>query len=129
MKNKKKIIQIAKLMFQNSLTGGFLDNKKIMSNLNILTSQKPQGLVNILRLYKRLIGQAQSLEELDIESAEVLNSAQEKDLISKTGVRKINYKLNPKMVFGAKIKHGDWIYEQSLESKLEQMSGGNQDIR
>lgn len=121
MKNKKKIAAIAKLMYKNSFTDGFLDNKKIMSNVNIITSQKPQGLVNILRLYKRYISQAQSLEELDIESAEVLNSAQEKDLLTKTGARKINYNLNPKMVFGAKIKHGDWIWNNTLDEKLNQL--------
>lgn len=121
MKNRKKIVQLAKLMYKNSFTNGFLDNKKIMSNVNILISQKPQGLVNVLRQYKHLISHALNVEELNIESAEKLNIVQEKELLTKTGAKKINYRLNPKMVFGAKIKHGDWIFEQSLESKLGQL--------
>lgn len=121
MKNKKKIAAIAKLMLKNSFSNGFLDQKKIMTNLNILSSQKPQGLVNILRLYKRHIYQALNTEELNIESAEKLNTAQEIEILAKTNAKRINYNLNAKMVFGAKIKHGDWIYEQSLENQLNQI--------
>ncbi len=121
MKNKKKIAAVAKLLFKNSFSNGYLDEKKIISNLKVLTCQKPQGLVNILRFYKRLIAQARATEELQIESTETLNPNQEKELLTKTHARKIHYKLNPKMVFGAKIKHGDWIYEQSLENKLHQL--------
>lgn len=121
MKNKKKVGTIAKILFKNSFTNGFLDKKRISSNLNKVATLKPQGLVNILRQYKRLVSHALSIEELQIESAEKLNTAQEKEVLTKTNTKRINYKLNPKIVFGAKIKHGDWIYEQSLDNKLSQI--------
>lgn len=122
MKNKKKVGIIAKILFKNSFNNGFLDNKKIMFNLNTISTLKPQGLVNVLRQYKRLIRQALSIEELQIESVDALSIDQEKELLIKTNAKRINYKLNPKMVFGAKIKHGDWIYEQSLDNKLSQIT-------
>ena len=122
MKNKKKIAIIAKYLFKNSFTGNFLDDAKIMQNIKILTSQKPHGLVNILRFYKRLLAQTLAAEVLQIETTEKLSAVQEKELMAKTNARKIIYNLNPKMVFGAKIKHGDWIYDSSLQAKLSQIA-------
>ena len=46
----------------------------------------------------------------------------EKELLSKTGARRIKYKINPEMIFGLKITHGDFVYDASLDSKLKQLT-------
>lgn len=124
MKSRKKQILIAKQMFKSSLSKGKVDTDKVRTILKRMLSQKPAGLLKILNIYKRLIEAAVSKELLILESAvEVANKKLlEKELLKKTGASKILYKTNPKITFGAKISHGDWIYDETLDAKLEQLT-------
>ncbi|OGD85625.1 hypothetical protein A2164_02175 [Candidatus Curtissbacteria bacterium RBG_13_35_7] len=124
MKNRKKIYKIAKYMFKNSLTEGIVDAKKVNLVLKEIISKRPNHLTYILKLYKKLITQALAKEELIVESASLLPNQKsiEKQLLEKTGTQRIIYKTNPKFVLGAKITHGDWVYDQTLGAKLAQLT-------
>lgn len=122
--NKKKQLKIAKTLLKKSLTNGTLDSTKVQKILIMLASAKPQGLIVILKTYKRLIEAKLKSEEVIVETAIKLSS--QKQLVSNlkkaTGAKRIIYKQNPKIVFGAKITHGDWILDNTLESKLKQLT-------
>lgn len=113
----------AKEMFKRSLTNGFLDHRKTNSVLREATAKPRPGLLNILKIYKRLIMQAEENEQVIVETPKKLakNPSFESEIINKTGARKIIYKENPSLVIGAKIKVGDWIYDASLPTKLKSL--------
>jgi len=124
MTARKKQIQIAKTMLKNSLKSGLINSKSVSFVLKEIISQKPQGLVQILKVYRRLVENKLKKEEILIESAQkVANQKQlEQEFTKNTGVKRINFKINPKIVFGAKITAGDWIYDATLDAKLNQLT-------
>ncbi|KKR51102.1 MAG: F0F1-type ATP synthase, delta subunit [Candidatus Curtissbacteria bacterium GW2011_GWA1_40_16] len=123
MTGRKKLIKIAKIMFKNSLSGGYLDNNKAKKIIAEVSSLKPTGLAKILTIYKRYLKEQLAREEIVIESATALpNKSMEKELLLKTGAKRIRYQINIQMVSGAKIKHGDWLYDESLSAKLANLT-------
>lgn len=120
MTNKKKYTQIAKIMLRASLKNGQVDPKLIDKVLKSVIAQKPAGLMLILKTYKNLVAQKLASEELVIEAA-ALPSLNKSALLAKTGAKRIVFSKNPNIIFGAKIKHGDWIWEETLDSKLNQI--------
>lgn len=123
MIRNKKLIQIAKKMFKNSMSGDYLDSKKAKRIIAEVAFQKPNGLVKILTTYKKYVQQQIAREEIIIESAVLLpNKSLEKELLSKTGAKRIKYQINSQMVTGATIKHGDWLYDESLSERLANLT-------
>ena len=124
MISRKKQKIIAKQMFRDSLTNGSTDSEKIRKVLGRAILEKPSGLLNILKIYKRLVETAVAKEQIILETAMALSNKKplEKELLKKTGARKILYKTSPKITFGAKMAHGDWIYDATLGAKLEQLT-------
>ena len=122
MKNRKKIAKIAKLLFKKSVTGGTVDNKKVELILKNL-AKKPSDTLKILKIYKKLIETALSWQEVAIETANKsqLDKKLQSQVLSKTKAQKIKYKINPKIIIGAKITHGDWIYDATLDTKIQQL--------
>ena len=116
----KKNIKIAKSMFQKSLVNGILNTACAKAILKETIAQRPRNLTNILKIYKRYIEAKTAKEELILEVpqkiAKILKI--EPELLKKTGAQKIIYKVNPRLVFGAKIFYGDWIIDASLSGKL-----------
>src|SRR3989344_5169336 len=107
---KRKIAKIAKIMFKNSLKNGQLDNGQIRSIVSKFVKLKPEGFLKILKAYEKLIETKIAREEIIIESTSPLDKNQEKEILTRTK---------------AKITHGDWIYEASLDAKLKQLTINN----
>ncbi len=122
--NSRQKIKIAKDLLKKSLSNGAVDTKKVTAVLKNLAASKPQGLIGILKVYKRLIETRIARETLIIESpAQTFNLKKfESELLNKTGAKKTIFITNPNLVFGAKITNGDWVWEDTLETKLKQVS-------
>ena len=120
----KKIKDLAKAMFKKSLKEGVVNPAGVSAVLRQTISQKPQNLKNILKFYKHLIEDKIAREELIVETAQKTKEIEkmEKELLSKTGARRIKYKINPKLIFGLRITHGDFVYDATLDSKLKQLT-------
>ncbi len=127
MKSKKKLIDVAKSLFRNSLTEGAVDPKKVRLALLAVKSGDKTNKIAILKIYKKLISQAIAKEEIILETGSRFKPSKkfEDELLAKTGAKRISYKLNGKLVFGAKITHGDWIFDSSLPAKLERLTINN----
>ena len=119
---KRKITKIAKTIFKDSLKNGRLDNGRIRTIVAKIVKVKPAGFLKILKAYKKLIETQIAREEIIIESAIGLSENQTKEILARTKAKNIHYKRNPDMVFGAKITHGDWIYDASLDARLKQLT-------
>ena len=121
----KKQAKIAKVMFKNSLdSSGYVTSPKVKAQIDQITKTKPQGLTRVLKAYKRLIETAIAKEEIIVESASEIAGQKKIDaeLLLKTGAKKITHKVNPNIVLGARIRHGDWIWDETLDSKLEHLT-------
>jgi|SRR3972149_719473 len=128
MISRKKTIQIAKSLCKKCCTPeGHIEPSKIHLVLKALSRQKPAGYSNILRALKRQVETSLAREEVTVETTQKPTNWKqlEKTLIEKTHAKKITYKTNPNIVFGAKIMHGDWIWDSSLDAKLKQLTINN----
>lgn len=125
--NTRQKIKIAKDLLKKSLSSGSVDANKVTAVLKNLAASKPQGQVGILKVYKRLIESKIAAETLTIESPASISTLKkfEKELLKKTGAKKTQYIVNPNLVFGARITNGDWVWEDTLETKLKQLTINN----
>ena len=121
MISKRKTAQIAKFMYKASLTDNHLDEPKILKILSQITKTKIQGLSKILKAYKYLVHLQSARERVVIESSTKLDPKMEKIIISKTQARKLQYQLKAQTI-GAKIMHGDWEFDATLDAKLDQIA-------
>ena len=124
---KKKQLAVAKSMLRQSLYLGLVDSQKVHQVLKEITTVKPVGLSKILQIYRKLIEVVLTKEKVIVESATKIADQKQltEKLSRKTGARKILFKINPKIVFGAKITHGDWVYDETLQAKLGQLTSDN----
>ncbi len=125
MKGQINHKKIAKMLFKKSLSAdGSVDTGKVQGVLKEITAQKPARLINILKIYKKLIEIALNKEQIIVESAQKLENQQkfEREILKKTGAKHITYKINPNIVLGTKITHGDWVYNETLQAKLERLT-------
>ena len=124
MRSRKKQVKIAKYLFKKSLSNSRLDIQKVRQALKFIIWQKPAGFITILKIYKRFISQTVAKEELIFETAAKIEKQKQLEayLLQKTGATRIRHRVNPKIVFGAKIIHGDWVYDATLDSKLKQLT-------
>lgn len=123
-KNKKTLDKIAKALFKKSQTNGNIDDKKVKLILSELTKIKPSGLSSILKTYKRLVVEKLSFEEIILETNDKISVQKSlvDELKKKTGAIRVKNITNPNIVFGLKITHGDWIWDETLGSKLKQLA-------
>lgn len=120
----KKQARIAKVLFKKSLNQkGLLDPECVRQILSTIVRNKPQGMLNILKAYRRLCQSQLKAEEVDVEISQAVKTKQlQKLILKKTGARQVNFKINPDMVLGARITHGDWVWDASLDAKLKQLT-------
>lgn len=120
----KKELKIAKSLFRKSLTNGSVEAVKVRTILNAIAKQRPAHMIGILRNYKRLIEASLSGEEVIVETpAKISNiSTFEREIKEKTSAKRIIYKVNPNIIVGAKITHGDWVFDSTLDNKLGQLT-------
>lgn len=120
----KKNLKIAGSLAKQSLDkNGWVSELKVRHIVSQISKQKPQQATSILKTYRRLIESMLAKEEVVIESPVKISLRNlENELIKKIGAKKVIYKINPDLVFGAKITHGDWVFEKTLDSKLKQLT-------
>lgn len=123
----KKQTKIAKKLFKKSLDQKRqLSANRVHQILSALTRAKPQGVLGILKAYRRLIAAQLKKEEVEVEAAQTIKSKKiEKLILSKTGARRVNFKINPEVILGAKITHGDWVWDETLDAKLQELTNEN----
>lgn len=119
--------KIARTLFKKSLTGGYVNSKNVKQILKEIVTQKPPQLTNILKIYKKLIEGSLGREQILVESAQKIIGRYKlgAEILRKTGAKRIIYKINPKIVIGAKITHGDWVWDETLQAKLSLLTNAN----
>ncbi len=124
MRSGKKYYEtIAKTFYKKSLKNDLVDEKKVRTVLSILVSEKPAGLSSILKAYKRFVTNKLASEQVVMEtnSKTPIQKSIIENLIRKTGAQRVINKINPQIVFGVKVHHGDWVWDDTLDGKLQQI--------
>lgn len=125
MNTSKKFLNLfSRSLYKKSLNKGLVDEKKVKVILKQLEKQQVAKLSYILKTYKRLISQKLASEEIIIETNDKITFQKSfiDNIKKSTGAVRIINKTNPKIVFGAKVYNGDWIWDDTLDSKLKQIS-------
>ena len=125
--SKKFLNLLSRSLYKKSLNKGLVDEKKVKIILNHLEKQQPAKLSSILKTYKRLVCQKLAQEEIIIETNDKITFQKSfiDNIKKNTGASRIINKTNPKIVFGAKIYNGDWIWDETLKGKLNQITNQN----
>lgn len=124
MKIRKKQQTLANILFKQSLDRyGALDTAKVRQILQKIARAKVEA-IPVLRAYKKKIADKLTREQILVESAVQFKNPRElaQKLTQTTGAKKVIYKINPQLVFGVKIRHGDWVWDETLGAKLEQLT-------
>ncbi len=123
MTSRTKLLKIAKTMANASLTANLVDANEVKKVTEAVISLNPANLTKILKIYKNLIENKMRKEEVTVEIPQknAISKQFEQDIKKTTGAKRVSYVINPKLVAGAKITHGDWVYDQTLDTKLEQI--------
>lgn len=123
----KKQVQIARILFKKSLDqNGNINYQKVRQILVAMAKVKPLGIAGILKAYRRRVEAQIKKEEIQIETAQTVKSKTLQELIlKKTGAGRVIFKTNPNLVVGAKITHGDWVWDETLDAKLGQLTNGD----
>lgn len=114
-----KIKQTAKQLFKLSIVDGVVNEKRVREIIQTLVSRKPLHYVKILETYKNLIENFLSAQEMVIEVPKGFDT---KDMALKTN-KKIVVKEDLSIVFGLRVIDGDWVYDNTLRAKLENIVG------
>lgn len=120
---QKKQRELAKKMYKSSLTHGLVNSLKVQQVIKEAFKNRVQNLPSVLKAYKRLIETALKKEVLIIESATPITNQKslEAQIRAKTKANKVNFEINPNIIVGARITHGDWIYDATLDTELNQL--------
>ena len=125
MNSKKQQQKIAKFLFKKSLDQeGTINAKNVQKVLKEIVARKPPQLLHILKIYKKITETALAKEQIIIESAQKTANFKklEAKLQERTGAKRIIFKINPSIVLGTKITHGDRIWDNTLEGKLKRLT-------
>lgn len=125
MKTKKQIKDLVNKVIGVSFKDGKLLEKKVLNFVNLFKSQPKTEAIELLTEYLKRLRIMINANTLVIESVTSLSQKQ-KDIIKKKfssqfTIINTEFKLNPSLLGGLKVKIGDHIYEDSIMSRVKQI--------
>lgn len=127
MKISKIAAATARRLFGLCQVNGQLDDNKLRDLVSKLIAAKPRDFQAILASIQRLTRLEQARRAVVVESATALNDAERQKVV--TGLTKdygnkltIEYKINPELLGGLRIKVGDDVYDGSVQGRIDRLS-------
>jgi F-type H+-transporting ATPase subunit delta len=126
MKVKKEALRAARLLLKASMPGGRVDTARASELTRRMVAEKPRHTLQILESFRRLLRLELDKRHAVIESATPLDDAARarvlSELTSKFGADLTSeFKLNPDLVGGLRIKLGSTIWDGSIRTRLESL--------
>lgn len=120
-------MQIVRVLLAKSLDkNGIVSSQKVHQILAAISKERPPGTAGILKAYRRLLQSRLKKEEVEVETAQVVKSKNlQKVILRKTGAKRVIFRTNQNLTIGAKITHGDWVWDETLDAKLAQLTNGH----
>lgn len=126
MKISKVAASTARRIFRACSPDGVLDEAKLRTAIGQLVAEKPRDFKGILGALARLVRREQSRKQVLVESARFLDPATESNiresLTAKYGQGlNFEFRTNPDLLGGLKVRVGDDVIDGSVKSRLERL--------
>lgn len=126
MKRNKEIRRLSREMLRASFTDKQLDNGKIAALVQSLVTKKPRNYIDVLQLYKRLLGLEIEKRHARIESAVKLDAEASKQIVDRLK-RKYgsdltsDFTVDPELLGGLRVRVGDDVWDGTLRNRLQRL--------
>jgi F-type H+-transporting ATPase subunit delta len=126
MKSSKESRKMSRHLLRLSFTDGKLDQEKVSHMVQSILSEKPRHHLDILKDYQRLLRLEVEKRHAVIESATPLNGSMGDRIVANLKSRygddlTTEFRTNPKLLGGLRIKIGDDVWDGSVRSRLSQL--------
>jgi F-type H+-transporting ATPase subunit delta len=126
MKSSKESRKISRHLLRLSFTDGKLDEEKVSHMVQSILSEKPRHQLDILKDYQRLLRLEVEKRHAVIESATPLNGSMGDQIVANLKSRygddlTTEFRTNPELLGGLRIKIGDDVWDGSVRSRLSQL--------
>lgn len=126
MKSTKESRKISRQLLRLSFTDGKLDQEKVSHMVQSVLSEKPRHNLDILKNYQRLLRLEVEKRHAVIESATPLNGSMGDRIVANLRSRygddlTTEFRTNPELLGGLRIKIGDDVWDGSVRSRLSQL--------
>jgi F-type H+-transporting ATPase subunit delta len=126
MKANKEARKLSRLMLKNSFTSGKLDEEKISRMVQSVLETKPRYYVEVLKDYQHLLYLEAEKRRAVIESATPLNRSLGDRIIENLKAHygedlTTEFRTNPELLGGLKIKIGNDVWDGSIKHRLNQL--------
>lgn len=127
MKISKTAAATARRLFGLCQVDGRLDDSRVRTVIQRLSSRKPRDFHAILVALHRLIRLDLDSRKVTVESAVELDEASRQQLLSKLGSQygpdlKVDYRINTGLLGGLRIRVGDDVFDGSVEGRIKRLS-------
>ena len=126
MKISKEARQLSRQLLRMSLTEGYLDRAKVNAVVQTVISEKPRHYVGALEAYQRLLRLEIAKRHALIESATPLSPETSESVVNNLKQKygqdiTTEFKTNPDLIGGMRIKLGSDVFDGSVRSRLERL--------
>ena len=127
MKISKIAAATARRLYGLCQVNGQLDDNKLRDLVSKLIAAKPRDYQAILASIQRLVRLEEARRAVTVESAVALDAAErqkvEAGLLKDHGSNlTVEYKINPELLGGLRIKVGDDVLDGSVQGRLDRLS-------
>ncbi|MEY3394520.1 MAG: hypothetical protein RL346_756 [Verrucomicrobiota bacterium] len=127
MKISKIAAATARRLYGLCQVDGRLDDNRLRDLVSKLIASKPRDFQAILASLQRLTRLEQARRTVIVESATALHDDERQRVVA--GLNKnygnqltVEYKLNPELLGGLRIKVGDDVYDGSVQGRIDRLS-------
>jgi F-type H+-transporting ATPase subunit delta len=126
MRTAKEARKVSRQLFRQSFRDGKLDQERITQMVESVLADKPRHYVDVLQDYQRLLRLEQEKRHAVIESASPLNRSVGDQVVNNLKSRygddlDIEFRTNPELLGGIRIKIGDDVWDGSVRGRLHQL--------
>lgn len=127
MRTGKEAARMAQKLFAASVVDGRVDPATVRIIVNKLADKKPRGYLSLINAYWRRIRleieKSQALVESASELEPSVKASVVADLKKKYGDQvEAEFKLNPELLGGMKIRVGSDVWDGSVKNRLERLA-------
>ena len=126
MKSNKEARKVSRQLYRHSFTSGKLDEEKISNMVQTVLATRPRRYLDVLKDYQRLLQLETDKRHAVIESATPLNRSLGDQIVANLRTRygedlTTEFRTNPELLGGLKIKIGNDVWDGSVKSRLSQL--------
>ncbi len=127
MKKNKRLQKIVELALKSCFEDAKLNEKKAQQFVEFFKKLPRSQAIFALNAFLKGLRVQMQKQTLVVESASALNTQQvkgiEKSIKGEFEILKTEVKLNPALLGGLKFRVGDYIFDDSVRERIEQLKG------